>query len=65
MLAGFWHTLKHRIGLAKAIIFASVFVVIYAVALSNFLSVAQNTVSDFSAKQPKLPKGDAARTCLS
>ena len=60
MFANIWHILKHRVGLAKTITFLSVFVVIYAIALSSFLSIAQNSGNDFSVKQPKLPQGNAS-----
>ena len=50
----FWHQVAHRTGWLKAGTFLTVFIVLYAIAISAFFNVANNTDPEASFAQPKL-----------
>ena len=61
-LSDIWHTLAHRTGWIKSTAWLSVFFVLYAIALSSFYNIANNTAPEANFKQPKL-KGKAFCLC--
>jgi hypothetical protein len=48
-----WHVLVHRTGWVKSSAFLSVFFILYAIALSSFFNIANNSNPEASFKQPK------------